>query len=620
MMGGKVFLIAESADFGEAVEGYIGEIFPEWSYGDRFKKYLLPEDFSSRNVLQVYGSIADWLEAAVEPRGLRRSVGVMDVRLLDLTLWGVKPNPLSVSQQKKFPGVALASLLILAFPEINWMFPGGHHVTSPVDNRREFMDHSLDRTTLRKSLARKLDAVPLFDPTGLRDYIRACIRQSVETSEATEALPQRGGLCAAVDDEEAYAFLHGYLAYKLGYRCHLVMTEAAIIEVFKPPADAAQAPLIDMTFEDVFLNFSDRVADVPHLSDLADRATTYQSLNRINRRIFVTAGHKHIEWHQDNQTYINNLKAADPRKHVRVVYKPSGGTYDILERGALLKEYWARRARELRSAVPAATGAGQDGGGHSAPGRLLLIAERLISRAGEILQKHRTVQDCVHGATLALEAQELLGYRTPTTSLQAIALRHQLEVTAECLFYGVGYSKDVKNRLREIEGEVNAVAHWFHPSLRRVSALNAQMIIVTAIIRIFRDHGQFDEEQQCLKYLRKLYRRSSFWSRPWLGLVYPFRWYVETLVGSFPLFIMALLLWPVLFGLVGWYFEATFGNTGEIAAFTDHVEHSFITFFGLAPMMWPKGSTQPLAVLIILMGFIHLGIFISHLYTLLSRR
>jgi hypothetical protein len=616
-MGRKVFLITGNADFGEVVEGYIGELFPEWSYDERVKKYLLPKDFSSRNVLQVYENVADWLEAAVDHRGLRHSVCIMDLRFLDLTFWNVKPNPLSVSQQKKYPGVVLAGLLIMTFPEINWMFPGGQQVKSPVGEEREYMDHSLYRTTLRKGLSRKLATVSLFDPTGLRHYIRACVRESVETGGETRALPERGGLCAAIDDEEAYAFLHGYLAYKLGYRCHLVMTEAAIVEVLKP-ADATEAPPIDMTFEDVFLNFPDRVSDVPHLSDLTERTATYQSLNQIDRRIFVTVGHKHVEWHQNNQTYINNLKS-NPQKHVRVVYKPTGGTYDILERGALLKEYWGRRAHELKSVKPAAA-AGEASGGHSAPGRLLLIAERLIGRADKILQQHRTVQDCVHGATLALEAQELLGYRTPTTSLQAIALRHRLEVTAECLFYGVGYSKDVKNRMREIEGEVNAVAQWFQPSLRRVSALNAQMIIVTAIIRIFRDHGQFDEEQQCLNYLRKLYRRSSFWNRPWLGLFYAFRWYVETLVGSFPLFILALVAWPILFGLTGWYFNAIFGKPGDIVSLNDHVQHGFITFFALAPMMWPKGFTQPFAVLIILMGFIHLGIFISHLYTLLSRR
>ena len=53
----------------------------------------------------------------------------------------------------------------------------------------------------------------------------------------------------------------------------------------------------------------------------------------------------------------------------------------------------------------------------------------------------------MYGALLALEAQELLANRTPTTALEALAVRHELEVTAECMFYGVEYNFDVRRRL-----------------------------------------------------------------------------------------------------------------------------------------------------------------------------
>jgi hypothetical protein len=419
----------------------------------------------------------------------------------------------------------------------------------------------------------------------------------------------------------AYAFLHGYIAYKLGYRCHVVATEAVMSDVFKGAGagggEGASAG-VEMTFEDIFLNFPDRSSGAMHLSRLEERDGIYKGLAGVGHRVFVTAGHKNIVWHQQNRAYLDRLRS-DQNREVQVVYKPSGGIYNLLEQSHLLNPYWRRREQEWAAARPARDEI-HDAVGHSAPGRLLMIAERLISRADRILLGAETVQDCVHGATLSLDAQELLSYRTPTTSLEAIALRHQLEVKTECMFYGVGYKKEVGSRIKEIQREVEAVGQWFHPSLRHVSTLNAQMSIMTEVVRIFREYGQFDEEQQCLIHLRKLHRRVTMRNRPWLVVINPARWYVETLVGSFSLFFLMLFLWPILFGLLGYVFALSFGKENELATLGDHMTHSFVIFFGISPMLFPRAYTQPLAVMLMVMGFAHLGIFVAHLYTLLSRR
>jgi ABC-type multidrug transport system fused ATPase/permease subunit len=222
----------------------------------------------------------------------------------------------------------------------------------------------------------------------------------------------------------------------------------------------------------------------------------------------------------------------------------------------------------------------------------------------------------------ALEALELLGCRTPTTSLEAIALRHKLEVKAECMFQGMEYNIEVKSRFREINGEVRAVSHWFNPATRKRSALNAEMSVVTEIMRIFREYGQFDEEQECLKHFRELNRRWYFLNHPWFRPIHPLRWYVETLIGSFRLFVLAILGWPVVFGLLSFATGATFGaNGGDIVGLGHHLTNAYFSFFGLQPSVQPNNSAAHiLTLLLVVIGFAHLGIFISHLYSLVSRK
>jgi hypothetical protein len=183
------------------------------------------------------------------------------------------------------------------------------------------------------------------------------------------------------------------------------------------------------------------------------------------------------------------------------------------------------------------------------------------------------------------------------------------------MFYGVGYTIDVKSRLKEIEMEVKAVARWFHGSVKKRSLLNAQLSIITEIARIFREHGQFDEEQICLQRLRDLNRRWYFLTHPWFIPFWPLRWYVEKLVGSFPAFVMMVLAWPFLFGVLSNLMEMEAGFKW------DYVAHAYFTFFGLQPLEFPaEWKAGLLAVLIVLTGFLHLGIFIAHLYTLIMRR
>jgi hypothetical protein len=198
------------------------------------------------------------------------------------------------------------------------------------------------------------------------------------------------------------------------------------------------------------------------------------------------------------------------------------------------------------------------------------------------------------------------------------------------MFYGIEYNIDVRDRFRELEGEINAVSEWFNAKNKQSSSLNARMSIVTEIMRIFEEYGQFDEQQDCMCYLRKLNRKWYFSRHQQMRFFQPFRWYIETLVGSFPCFIVALISWPALGGIISFANHADFGQKTTIVVqkvnkvidqdFAWHLINAISTFFGIQPVSFPVDfAARIITVMLILTGFLHLGIFISHLYTLITR-
>jgi len=512
----------------------------------------------------------------------------------------------------------LFTMLSFAYPEIAWVIP----VFNVQDENNP---HFVKWVKLLDKIEEIInEETVLYDPFGFRQSLRNAINDN-QIWHKIYNIVIRDKLAAAIDEEKEYAYLHGYMAYKLGYRCFVVTSMRLFEKLFSNRKEDQNRnwPLnIELTFEDMFLNYPDKENNEINLSNLQTRDEKFKKLTEVKNRIFVTVGHKYIRWSEANKLYLKELKAKARAKGgiVRKIYKPSGGIYNTMEQAGLLKDYWKKRKDEWQKAKPGPNT--EEAGGHSAPGRLLLIAEKLIDRARKILDEANTVQDCIHGALLALEAQELLGYKTPTTCLEAIALKHQLEVKAECMFYGVGYNIDMKNRFKEIEGEVKAVSEWFHPSVRKKSYLNAQLGIITELVEILRDYGQFDEELQCLKKIRKLNRQFYFLNHPGLKFVQPLRAYIDTLVGSFPLFCGALFFWPIFYGLLGYLFNTRYeGYKDGILTFWEQVANSSYTFFGLQPSSQPIDTiSHVLTIFTVLTGFLHLGIFISYLYNLIFRK
>ncbi len=608
-----VFIIAGRSDLIESLTRFF-----RFSRGSAAKVYIRPPSGNGQQyVQQAFSRIAEWIESTASQNGqssLRKALIIVELSDTDLGSL-VELNPIAGDSRA---WASVVAMLVLAFPEPHWVFLSPHE---PFESSFFTESHVLGLRNNLKHILQLHDMgfTPMFDPTGLRSSIQTRLRTNGGELEDLEHVLVRDRVSASIDEEEAYACFNAYATFRFGFRSHSITSYAMMNRIFGRHSNLSDISQPTLVFEDLYLRFPDKSDDLP-LSDLNQRDEHFPKLAEVKYRIFVTVGHRRAgyagRWKQ-SQSHLDDLR---PRMWVKVLYKPFSGMFDLWHRSGLERKLaaegfkWttAKRASETTQ------------GGHSAPGRLLTIAEHLIGRSNTILQSADSVPDAVHGALLALSAQELLGNRTPTTMLEALALKHQLEVLAECMFYGVEHNMDVESRFDEIKRDVASVRQWFHPRRGRLSALNAQIRIVNELSMRFREHNQFDEEQQCLTKLRELHRHLWFRKHAWWGwLIYPARWYVDFLLSSVLRFVLAILFWIVVFS----FLFALFPHLDQPIALSAPMHglmDAVTAFFGLQPvhdLNELKGEGFVLVnISAILAGFIHLGILISHLYSIIARR
>ena len=258
--------------------------------------------------------------------------------------------------------------------------------------------------------------------------------------------------------------------------------------------------------------------------------------------------------------------------------------------------------------------------GHSAPGRMLEISTALINRSERMLKDVASVPEAVHGAVLAADALELIGPRTPTTSLEALSLKHQFEVLAECQFYGVEYDFDLRERFDDIKSETDAMKTWFNPKTGERSLVNAQLAIAGRLVLVFRNFNQFDEEHVCLNKVRDLHRKAWVHKQHLNWLVWPFRWYFDTLLKSLTHFTAAILIWLALLSVL--YAIPLAFDRSDIGRLGTGFVNAYTSFFPMQPPDNVNAHDWHFAViaLAILGGFLHLGAFASHLYSKIARK
>lgn len=547
----------------------------------------------------------------------------------------VRPDKLSATYEG-CSWESLLALLILSFPEIHWAFgaiegggnfPAGH---------------------ILENLWATCHRNPLLDPTGLRTWIRSQTNEELKQAGDDLRLPERKVLAAAIDEEPHYAHLNAYIAYRFGCRADIVITWTQMKEHFGSTGPTPHGYWL--LLEDMSLNFADKPNNV-HLLRLekytdnetkAPQGRSYwcPKLDSGNAwedstyRILVTTGQS-----RDDSTLEDNLKYLSEKKKGkwRCVSKPSSGIFGLWRDAGLLKREspFEKLQNKVKFSWPPDEPKivppkkfllwrrPQSGRrGHGSPGKLLLVVNTLIRRARGILANTDTVEAAVHGAVLATDALELTGGRTPTSAIDALSLKHHFEVLAECQFAGVAHQIDTRGRWEDIDTETDNIGQWFQPKEINKAKLNAGLHVLNRVIRVFREHNKFDEEQQCMIRGRHLHNTLWLGKHPWRRLFTPFLRYFELLMRSVTWFGLCLLIWVLIFGLLfKWSASYSTHWYGLFDAVTSIFAVSSPSSHKLSPTDLQIPSLYAVVVCgAIITGVAHLGVFVSHLYTIVSRK
>ncbi len=575
--------------------------------------------FASRKRPFVDGVIAHWQHMELCLAGEENAQASFDAAAAEISRWvaedevtilvsevqPLKLNPLN-------PGVdSLLAALILTFPEVRWLF-------GTIRGYGKGNDGELDDFRRNHGLQHLFQPwqTPLFDGSGLRDWVRQCAKNDKESEKDAAYLPRREQLAVAMDEETDYAYLHAYTAYRFGFRAMALTRWNAVEAVLGKKTDPDAEDNLKIVLEDLYLNFPDGGKG---MSKLAKKAETLCRLETTEHRILITCGH-HIAGDarkRENRAYI-----ADQRrngKHIQYLYKPHGGIFSVWDNSKLRMKLthgvgdgyewppnWKAIERVLSSASDDETHS------HSSPGVLLQIARHLLNRAERLLAHSiTTAEEAVRGAVLATDALELLGGKTPTSAAEALALKHQFALHAECQFVGVQHNISLAPRFEEIERDAKSIARWFRPREKKKTVLNIQMDIINRLVVVLRQYNQFDEELECLGKVRQL-QNSIYMFNSWRIIYWPFLRYSEFLLASFSKFMTAIFLWATALILLV--------RLNSHLPFNRVVEGAVSAFFAGNPIAGEGTLIMVCSTIAVLAGLAHLGIFISHLYVLVSKR
>ncbi len=580
-------------------------------------------------------------------------------------------NPLLLNPLGDYAFESLLAMLILSFPEVEWLFGTiqGYALRKDQDllddqgyalrRDRDLLDEF--RRTHGLCNCGRAPFSPLFDCRGLRDWVRRRVRTDETTRKEAQYLPRRRYHALALDEESPYAYLHAYAAYRFGYRAVPVDWFVLAGDLLRkdPEHPVSRWSLV---FEDVYLNFPDGCHGVSKLYEDSEakpgqfrgRAKEWPRLEEAGSRIFITSGHDDKPMVAErNKTYVMNQKSN--HRHIHTIFKPYAGIFKIWEESELGRRLRKDGKRKRIGKVgrflwryglcegPDAPGMSksfiwppkwveraknEEAHGHSSPGVLSLLATHLLDRARDLANTANTVEKAVRGAVLATDALELLGGRTPTLAIEALRLKHRFEVLAECLFSGVEHHIDLEDRMVEIRRTVDQISRWFGKDQQESAALNAEMQVLLDIVYVLHTYNQFDEEEECMDYIRELQRK--LWIRnprnhrnPINRVIQPIWIYINWLLGTPTRFVGAILTMLLLGGAILALATSPWPPNDHIALLRRSLDSAFNALFTFNPSSldpYPGFLWHFFYNVGILIGIVHLGVFISRLYTWIARK
>lgn len=550
----------------------------------------------------------------------------------------------------------LVAMLVVTFPELRWVFTYDGLAEDGKSCKEDRVVFSDDCSNLN---VRVFDThnrysvfgswnEPLFDPTGLREWIRWRTNEDLKRMSQRAGkenkpfqLPVRNELAAVIEDEFDYALIHGFAAYRFGFRTDIVTSWGQMKDrfLFTTTVDGSMGAPVDLAsaqrhkyrliFEDMRLQFADKNADI-HLSSLTERGVNCNRLSDENDssdfRFMISTGQESGSddlW-ASNEGFLYN------KRHGlgRLLSKPIGGPLELWRATGLKKLLNHGKADGFVS--PPTKILDNLYSGHGAPGKLALVAGKLIERARRVTANANSPSGFILSAVLANDAFELLGGKTPTMSMEALKIKHVAEVRAECAFVGAGFHFDLNDRFAEIYEFVHSTCRWYHPSVRKYAELDARATIFNELVKVYSEAGQAEERDACLAEFR--------WNNRRLELLQAFeKWrpisvgancvllYAELLLVRMTRIVAAFVLWIAFFWLVthfavdqtndqgfavllatqlDWMVGGGASGIGELSKATDDDDRR---------LAWISIASN-------VIGVFHFGILMSFLYSLISRK
>lgn len=513
------------------------------------------------------------LESAVSAHAARaREAGLLPVVVLSrwtATLAGLND---SVFADELAPALA-----ILATPEVLWLFGSDTKVTDAPWPRY----HSLDQ--IRTGLWD-----PSFDWTGLRWWARnqlLLIKHPDDYSQKHRV--------AALDDEPRYALFEAYCGYRFGYPA---LAPASMDEAAKllHPDNATEFTTYLHWFEDIYVRLHDDERDI---SDPEKRNLVLPAVGKALSRTIVSSGGDEKGWDE----HWRALEDGSNGK-IRLIFKPIKGLLDL----------WDVSPVSSRGTA-ALIAASDPAGSHAAPGAITLTASKMLARAEALSRQDASFSNLLLAAILCVDVERLLCGRSPTTALEALSIKHQAEVRLECVFHGVAAAPDIQKRLDELKKSIGEICGSYEESARDDAQLAAGLEIQNQLIAILRQYGRFEEEQVVLRHARELRRgilqqSTNWWKKfeAWL-LRYP------NFILSSPFSFLAGLWLGIVF------FSWAYVPFVPDASGSDLLWRSSVTTLSIQPLN-NDASGRPIDLLCMTWGLTHFGVFLSHLYSLISRR
>lgn len=150
---------------------------------------------------------------------------------------------------------------------------------------------------------------------------------------------------------------------------------------------------------------------------------------------------------------------------------------------------------------------GDEHNSHAAPGMAMEIAVRLLRRARRMMSSVIDAEGAVHGAVLATVAGELLDYKTPSVSIEALTLKHHFEILAECEFVGVQAHLAMEDRYIDIHNAMRRICGSEDGIVRESVYTSGMAELVDKLIQLLKSKGKGEEASYFSRRSRMLHRR-----------------------------------------------------------------------------------------------------------------